>query len=134
VVECRTLAEFESFSVICTSRDDFEIDVPLGGGGALARERRTRLRQPESSRRAKLEKTGRHFTQAWDSRAAEQRDGPAPSSPYPSYPLPPRSRASVMNGRSDFRLGTTDVPPGREPIIKLELGMSQRQPSSFAEA
>jgi autotransporter translocation and assembly factor TamB len=27
-----------------------------------------------------------------------------------------------------------DLPPGREPIIKLELGLSQRQPASIAEA
>lgn len=28
----------------------------------------------------------------------------------------------------------SDVPPGTEPILKLELGLSQRQPASFAEA
>ena len=27
-----------------------------------------------------------------------------------------------------------DVPPGSEPIVKLELGLSQRQPRSLAEA
>jgi hypothetical protein len=27
-----------------------------------------------------------------------------------------------------------EVPPHVEPIVKLELGMSQRQPRSFAEA
>ena len=29
---------------------------------------------------------------------------------------------------------TLDLPPGREPIVKLELGLSQRQPASLAEA
>ena len=28
----------------------------------------------------------------------------------------------------------TDLPPDKEPIAKLELGVSQRQPVSFAEA
>jgi hypothetical protein len=27
-----------------------------------------------------------------------------------------------------------DLPPGMEPVLKLELGLSQRQPRSFAEA
>jgi hypothetical protein len=27
-----------------------------------------------------------------------------------------------------------DVPPVMEPVLKLELGLSQRQPASFAEA
>jgi hypothetical protein len=29
---------------------------------------------------------------------------------------------------------TSDLPPDKEPIAKLELGVSQRQPVSFAEA
>ena len=35
---------------------------------------------------------------------------------------------------SEIEKPTVGLPPSREPIIKLELGLSQRQPASIAEA
>ena len=41
----------------------------------------------------------------------------------------------ILSGlHSDELLELIDLPPGREPIVKLELGLSQRQPASLAEA
>ena len=44
-------------------------------------------------------------------------------------------KVSASAGEVLPQLGSgNDLPPGSEPIVKLELGMSQRQPASLAEA
>jgi hypothetical protein len=40
----------------------------------------------------------------------------------------------VLNGLAAESSASADLTPRVEPILKLELGMSQRQPASFAEA